>query len=128
MEATTRIEPMCTFMQFAAVLSMTHFGDGPITWVTSSPTGLIMGPVTFNHGVEGSSPSALTKNSNKTVIFSVALAMHRVGVSAPDIAGADESNLPAPESFRSTVACFESASGPKRNGPSAGARAEADMI
>ena len=27
--------------------------------------------------------------------------MHRVGVSAPDIAGADESNLPAPESFRS---------------------------
>src|SRR6266852_9458536 len=78
-----------------------------------------MGPVTFNHWVEGSSPSALTKNSNKTVIFSVALAMHRVGVSAPDIAGADESNLPAPESFRSTVACFESASGPKRNGPSA---------
>jgi hypothetical protein len=37
--------------------------------------------------------------------------MHRVGVSAPDIAGADESNLPAPESFRSTVAYFESASG-----------------
>jgi hypothetical protein len=27
--------------------------------------------------------------------------MHRVGVSAPDIAGVDESNLPAPESFRS---------------------------
>jgi hypothetical protein len=27
--------------------------------------------------------------------------MHRVGVSAPDIAGADESNLRAPESFRS---------------------------
>jgi hypothetical protein len=25
--------------------------------------------------------------------------MHRVGVSAPDIAGADDSNLPAPESF-----------------------------
>jgi len=37
--------------------------------------------------------------------------MHRVGVSAPDIAGADESNPPASESFRSTVACFESASG-----------------
>jgi len=37
--------------------------------------------------------------------------MHRIGVSAPDIAGADESNLPAPESFRSTVAYFESASG-----------------
>ena len=37
--------------------------------------------------------------------------MHRVGVSAPDIAGADESNPPAPESFRSTVACFELASG-----------------
>jgi hypothetical protein len=37
--------------------------------------------------------------------------MHCVGVSAPDIAGADESNLPAPESFRSTVAYFESASG-----------------
>jgi hypothetical protein len=32
--------------------------------------------------------------------------MHRVEVSAPDIAGADESNLPAPESFRSTVAYF----------------------
>jgi hypothetical protein len=27
--------------------------------------------------------------------------MHRVGVSAPDIAGADTSNLPALESFRS---------------------------
>jgi hypothetical protein len=37
--------------------------------------------------------------------------MHRVGVSAPDIAGADESNLPAPESLRSTVVCFEIASG-----------------
>jgi hypothetical protein len=44
----------------------------------------------------------------------VAWAMYRVGVSAPDIAGADESNLPAPESFRSTVAYFESASGPIR--------------
>src|ERR1700687_1352167 len=40
----------------------------------------------------------------------VAWKMHRVGVSAPDIAGADESNLPAPESFHSTVAYFESAS------------------
>jgi hypothetical protein len=37
--------------------------------------------------------------------------MLRVGVSAPDIAGADESNPPAPESFRSTVAYFASASG-----------------
>ena len=37
--------------------------------------------------------------------------MHRIGVSAPDIAGADESNLPAPKSFRSIVAYFESASG-----------------
>jgi hypothetical protein len=27
--------------------------------------------------------------------------MHRVEVSAPDIAGADKSNLPTPESFRS---------------------------
>jgi hypothetical protein len=34
--------------------------------------------------------------------------MHRIGVSAPDIASADESNLPAPESFPSTVAYFES--------------------
>ena len=40
--------------------------------------------------------------------------MHRVEVSAPDIAGADESNLPAPESFRSRVAYFESASGQKK--------------
>ena len=45
--------------------------------------------------------------------------MHRVGVSAPDIAGADESNLPAPESFRSTVAYFESASGLFRPVPAA---------
>jgi hypothetical protein len=37
--------------------------------------------------------------------------VHRVGVSAPDIAGADESNPPASESFRSIVACFEMASG-----------------
>jgi hypothetical protein len=32
--------------------------------------------------------------------------MHRVGVSAPDITGADESNLPAPESFRSQWPVF----------------------
>jgi hypothetical protein len=32
--------------------------------------------------------------------------MLRVGVSAPDIAGADESNPHAPESFLSTVAYF----------------------
>jgi hypothetical protein len=37
--------------------------------------------------------------------------VHHVGVSAPDIAGADESNPPASESFRSIVACFEMASG-----------------
>jgi len=29
------------------------------------------------------------------------MVMYRVGVSAPDIAGSDKSNLPAPESFRS---------------------------
>jgi hypothetical protein len=42
--------------------------------------------------------------------------MHRVGVSAPDIAGADESNLPVLESFRS-LAYLESAIIPAPNDP-----------
>ena len=49
--------------------------------------------------------------------------MLRVGVSAPDIAGAGESNLPAPESFRSTVAYFDPASGQNKR-PQRDAEAE----
>jgi len=47
--------------------------------------------------------------------------MHRVGISAPDIASADESNLPAPESFRSQWPVLNLRSFPRQTTPSCGA-------
>ena len=48
----------------AEVQACPTFGDGPITSGHIFPNWSNNGPVTFNHGVEGSSPSALTKNLN----------------------------------------------------------------